>query len=1054
MNTILSLLLASALSGAVVVEEVPRGSGAEAAGLRAGDVILSWSREARPRARRGAVLSALDLIAIEVEEAPRGAVKLEGRRASQKQVWTLGAVPWGLKVQPVTEADKLTASARALAEAKKWPEADEAYERAVSAASPRQPTAAAYLLREWAGPLRRRSEFPRAEAAYRRAIELDRKASPESVGQIWSEAALCALARERGDLEQALAQGERALQMAKKLVPGSLVEARCLGDLGAVLQLRSDFARSSEVFTRALALWEAQAPGSVLHGEGVANLAVLSIDQVDLVRSEELHRRALAIFASADPKSRHIPRLHSNLGIVFAERGDLAAADEQWRTAIAKFKEIGEEGIPMARVMANLGAVAINRGDLAAAEGYNRQALAVFEKVAPKSFEIPTIYSNLSVMAKDRGDLAEAEALAQRALDAHEKLGPESIPMSEALHNLGAIAVARGNLAGAEAHFKRGLAIEEKLVPGGVDHAFTLYALGELARERGDLAGAREWHTKGLAIRQKMSAGTTQEAESRHALGLIHRRQGDGARAAELFCGAVDSLERQKAKLGGSQEAKAAFATKHAGYYHACAGALHDLGRDPEAFHVVERGRARLLLAMLAERELEVVEDLPAELAQERARVDGEYERLQGSLAGLHPSEAKEEVDRTLVQLASLREAREAVIARIQKASPRFAALHYPQPLDLAGAVQALDAGTALLSYSVGEDRTLLLVVRPEAALAVVALPVGEKALRERVDAWLGLIARRLPAEEAEAARQASELYDLLVRPAEPHLGRSERLLISPDGPLQTLPFAALLRAGRRLVEWKPLHVAVSATVFAELKKGRREATGPGLLVAFGDPHYPRGESGPALAPDAVLRDAGARGWSLAPLPAARAEVEAIVALDPQSTRAFLGEEATEERAKGVGREARYVHFACHGFLDERSPLSSALALSIPPDSAPGRENGFLQVWEIFERVRIDAELVTLSACKTALGKESAGEGLLGLTRAFQYAGARSVLASLWSVSDRSTAELMKSFYTHLRAGHTKDQSLRAAQMALIRKGGRTAQPYHWAAFELSGDWR
>jgi CHAT domain-containing protein len=136
-------------------------------------------------------------------------------------------------------------------------------------------------------------------------------------------------------------------------------------------------------------------------------------------------------------------------------------------------------------------------------------------------------------------------------------------------------------------------------------------------------------------------------------------------------------------------------------------------------------------------------------------------------------------------------------------------------------------------------------------------------------------------------------------------------------------------------------------------------------------------------------------------------------------------------------------------------PLNSALALTLPESPAPGRDNGLLQAWEIFEQVRLDADLVTLSACETALGQEMGGEGLVGLARAFQYAGARSVLASLWGVGDDSTAELMKRFYGHLQAGKAKDEALRAAQIDLLRGAAPgVAHPFHWAPFVLIGDWR
>ena len=140
--------------------------------------------------------------------------------------------------------------------------------------------------------------------------------------------------------------------------------------------------------------------------------------------------------------------------------------------------------------------------------------------------------------------------------------------------------------------------------------------------------------------------------------------------------------------------------------------------------------------------------------------------------------------------------------------------------------------------------------------------------------------------------------------------------------------------------------------------------------------------------------------------------------------------------------------------LDEQLPLNSALLLTMPTQSGAGRDNGLLQVWEVFEYMRIDADLVTLSACETGIGTEFHGEGMIGLTRAFQYAGARSVLASLWSVADDSTAELMSRFYGYLRQGRSKDQALRAAQLEAIRSQSPFAHPFHWAAFALFGDWQ
>ena len=252
-------------------------------------------------------------------------------------------------------------------------------------------------------------------------------------------------------------------------------------------------------------------------------------------------------------------------------------------------------------------------------------------------------------------------------------------------------------------------------------------------------------------------------------------------------------------------------------------------------------------------------------------------------------------------------------------------------------------------------------------------------------------------------------------------------------------------------MEWKPLHTALSATVYAELRKAARSASAAPTLVAFGDPVYPARAAGSASAAR-ELPTLVQRGYALSPLPATRAEVTAVSRAFGTHATIYLGADATESRAKSITRTT-YLHFATHGLLDSRSPLDSALALTLPAEQRDGEENGMLQAWEILEQVRIDADLVTLSACETALGGDVAGEGLVGLTRAFHYAGARTVLGSLWRVADESTSDLMTRFYDGLRVGLTKDEALRRAQLTAIAKPA-TRAPFHWAAFSLSGDWR
>jgi CHAT domain-containing protein len=254
---------------------------------------------------------------------------------------------------------------------------------------------------------------------------------------------------------------------------------------------------------------------------------------------------------------------------------------------------------------------------------------------------------------------------------------------------------------------------------------------------------------------------------------------------------------------------------------------------------------------------------------------------------------------------------------------------------------------------------------------------------------------------------------------------------------------------------WR-IFIVASATHYAELKKIRHtDGTSDGGLVAFGDPSHSTTAAAPSDSPSEVeVRRASEGSPDLGPLPFARQEVEAITALFGKRAIAYLGPDATEARAKATVNGHSYVHFACHAVLDEALPLNSALVLSGSETAGEGEDNGLLQVWEIFDTVRLDAKLVTLSGCQTALGEDMGGEGLMSLTRAFQYAGARSVLASLWRVPDQSTADLMVRFYGHLKTGHSKVEALRLAQTDLIRSGTKAAHPARWAAFALFGDSR
>lgn len=848
-------------------------------------------------------------------------------------------------------------------------------------------------------------------------------------------------AAKRGDYVAADRLLKQALEIREALAPGTAEITASLNNLANVARRRGDIDAAEAYLARGEQLQSRLAPESADHALILQNLGNLAMERGDLDAAESSYRRALALFEKAEPGGKGVTDCLQNLANVAMLRGELAAAEDLLRRSLAIPRTDETDELSASLVWIDLGNVASRRGDLDAAEGYNRKALQIQERLAPNGWEATFGLTNLGTVLALKGDRAAARALLQRSMEIEARLSLEGLPSAETLAELAQVEIADGDLGAAEGLLRRALSILEKQAPESLGVAEVLRHLGEIGMRRGRFPEAIALERRALDLQRRLAPETTAEAEALHALGLAERLSGSPEASVDL-CRAADVLDRQRPRIGGTQEAQASFEVTFGSHYQACLEGLVDLGRLEEAFHVLERSRARSFLALLGERDLRL-SGLTPDLDRERRRTYADYDRVQERLAGLSAGRDDAEIERLNGELRDLRRRQEDLAARIRRESPRSAAIEYPEPLDLARVRSSLDPGTVLLEYAVGEEATWLFVV--DSGLAVHRIPVGAKALRTEVEGFRRLVDRP-GSDRAEIQARGRRLYDLLVRPAEGQIARAQRALVSPDGPLHILPFAALQRQGRYLVEWKPIHTVLSATVYAELTRSRRKTPGEQRLAAFGDPVYP------ATATDPEIRKAVERGLVLRPLPASRAEVKSIASLYPQPDL-YLGRDATEERAKSLGPEARLIHFACHGLLDERFPLNSALALSLPGSPAEGQDNGLLQAWEIFEQVRLDADLVTLSACDTGLGKEMGGEGLVGLVRAFQFAGARSVLASQWGVADDATADLMKRFYGHLRRGKSKDEALRSAQVELLR-GKDFSHPYSWAAFQLTGDWR
>jgi CHAT domain-containing protein len=610
------------------------------------------------------------------------------------------------------------------------------------------------------------------------------------------------------------------------------------------------------------------------------------------------------------------------------------------------------------------------------------------------------------------------------------------------LSELGKVLEAANRFSEAEESHRRALDIRQRLLPDGTNAADSLDALGRLAQRQRRFDEAADLHARAGAIWQRMTPGGVYEAVNLIERARVEHARGRRDDALAMYARATDVFDGVTGSVGGSFETQADFRSALATYYAEHVASLIEAGRHGEAFHVSERARARAFMALLAERDLTFSADVPQSLDTRRRALARDYERAQAELSSLSPIRDAEKIEERSRRLREVRLELAAVNAEIARSVPRLAGVHAAEPLAAPDAQRLLTDETTAVSYVVGE-RVSHAFVLTRSSLDVFEVPLGRHALDERVRRFQRLVERRDDASGAVAVL-ARELYRALVAPAEAQIARGRRLLVVPDGALHALPFAALVRgraagANREdseyLVEWRPLHQVPSLTVYAQLRAQDAVDLRSADVIAVGDPRY--------------TVTSGSSGAILSPLPGSRREVESIRAVYGARTRTLLERDATEAQVRGYLEKADIVHIAAHGLINERFPLDSALAFSTP-DAADSGDNGMLQAWEIIDQLRLRASVVVLSACETAGTGEGTGEGLLGLSRAFQVAGAPSVVASLWRVPDEMTPALMREFHRHVRNGTSLDDALARAQRVMLRDP-RTAHPYNWASFVLNG---
>lgn len=751
----------------------------------------------------------------------------------------------------------------------------------------------------------------------------------------------------------------------------------------------------------------------------------------------------------------------------------------------------------------DMATVYMDLGDTQKALDLNRQMLLVARELGDRADE-GSILSNIGLLYEnDLHDTKTALENYQQALKLFQDVG-DRVREGVALNNIGNAYNRAEDFPPALEYFERALALRRE-TKNRQGEAATLNNIGTVYLAMQDYRKALDYFTQSNALVHTVGYRRG-EALTLNEMAAALDHLGSTREAVERMEECISIIESVRSDLVGEEE-RATFLSASDEYYKFYVELLMRLqqqdpahGYGAAALAASERAHARLLLDQLNEARVNLRQDVdPALLGQERqaqqqinnaTHARWELERGQHTDAQLAASQR--EIDGLLARYQGLED-------HIRTSSPRYAALTRPQLLDLAGIQkQALDPDTLLVEYSLGEHGGFLWVVSPDSSASFALPPRAaiEKTARRYYELLTARALRvkfetpeekrtRIEQADAELAKVAVELSRQVIGPAAAQLGR-KRLLIVADGILHQIPFAALpdpTDPTRPLIVKHEIVNVPSASALAELRRerqGRKVASK--TIAVLADPVFEKEDarvrelmkekSGAASSKaetikaqssdDAssdeltrAVREAGVSGeGSLIPrLPFTRREADAIAALIPAHER----EEALDfDASRAVATsdslgQYRFIHFATHGLLNNDHPELSGVVLSLV-DRKGREQDGFLRAGEIF-RLKLPVELVVLSGCRTGLGKQAKGEGLIGMTQGFLYAGAARVVVSLWDVNDLATAELMTRFYRSMLGEERRSPAgaLRAAQIA-VWQDKRWQSPYYWSAFVLQGE--
>ena len=923
------------------------------------------------------------------------------------------------------------------------------------------------------------SEYEKAHDAAKQALPLAQAAGEQRL-EAWLHDQIGSSYTGRGDNKKALDSFLEALRL-RQIAKDPVGLGNTLNNLGITYNAVGDLQKSLYYMEQVAPLMR-EVRDRLKESTVLGNICVINTDLGHYQESIKFCDQALKIKREINDESGVAVTL-SNFGNVYANLGNYQRALELYEEARAIHKRL-ERRESEAVTLNNIGYAYAQLGDPDKAKELYEQALAPLREAGSKgrvAIILNNIGANYSELKEDRKALdILLQALALRT----EKDDPDGRGIT--LNNIAKCYDNLGDKQKALEHYNEALRLHRS-VRNQRRLATTLKNIGVFQRKQGETAKALDYLNESRTISSRIG-DLNGEAIVMSELAEIELNRGNLVEARKLIEQAIASIESQRINLK-SQSLRTSFLASVRNFYEMNIDVLMRLHqqRPAEGFAVAaleisEKSRARSLLELLREARAEIQQGADPLLIERQShlrkaianKAEQQTRLLSGKYTEQDASSIAKELDALTIEY-------DQVQSSIRQTSPRYAALIEPQPIRVQDIQKGLlDADTLLLEYALGDEKSYVwAVTRDEVksfelpGRAAIEQPARRvyQLLTERgvsvAEETLAQRKERLERADSEFSEASAALSRMLLGPVAPEL-KQKRLAIVAEGVLQYVPFAALpspVSASPLIVDHEVLNLP-SASVLAVLREetaNRKPASKAVAVLAdpvfsASDPrlsknHGTTAEDKSALA-DAYRSAAESGVGKLTRLRFSRKEAEEIARLagDDRNLKAldFAASRAVATDAKLS--DYRIVHFATHGLINNQHPELSGVVLSLVDEQ--GRpQNGFLRLYDVYN-LKLNSDLVVLSACQTALGKEIRGEGLIGLTRGFMYAGAPRVVASLWRIDDRASADVMTRFYSAmLKDGMRPAAALRAAQVSMLRDK-RWQSPHYWAAFTVQGEWR